>query len=290
LILREVRARNYYSATTGVAMFIRTLSIFSSLVLSAWLSVAAAATPGQPVWLDLLTDKPAEAMSFYQQVFGWQHSDSGEPGYSLITSNDRAMGAVMETGEGFRVGDSLWLMSVAVDDVDAALKSVQQQGGNLIDGPATNLEGQRYAIVTDAQGAAFILLSGSTASLDNDQRDVNGWVWAELWTPDAASAVNFYKGLADYEVTLLETGADKNYSVLSLGNNAQLGIVTSPWSDMPANWLPYILVKDVNVTLQTVMDAGGLIVIPPKADADGTVAILMDPTGGVFAIQQEAAQ
>jgi predicted enzyme related to lactoylglutathione lyase len=242
------------------------------------------------VWLDLLTDKPAEAMSFYQQIFGWQYSDSGEQGYSLITSNDRAMGAVMETDADFRVGDSLWLMSLAVDDVDAALIRVKQQDGSLIDGPATNADGQRYAVVADAQGAALVLLSGSAASLENDQRAVNGWIWAELWARDGASAVAFYKRLADYEVTVIEAGGNENYSVLSLGKDAQLGIITSPWPDMPANWLPYILVNDVTVTLEAVMDAGGLIVVPPQADDNGTVAILMDPTGGVFAIQQEAAQ
>jgi len=258
------------------------------LNLFAMASVSAAGT-GQPVWLDLLTDKPEMAIRFYQEVFGWQF-EAGPKGYSTITSGDRPMGGVMGTDADSRVGESLWLVSVTVDDIGPAIQLVSQQGGVVLDGPGVNALGQPYVVVADPQGAALVLVSDAEADLDDAELVSNGWAWLELWAQDVPAATEFYSSLAAYQVERLVRPADDPYNVLKVAGQAQLGIVSSPWQGMQANWLPYILVEDVGAVIADVEAASGKVILPPLPDYDdGRVAILADPTGGVFAIQQSGA-
>jgi predicted enzyme related to lactoylglutathione lyase len=249
--------------------------------------VVSMAKPGQPVWLDLLTDKPAEAVSFYAQVFGWKFEPDSSAGGSMISYNGHSLGSVVATEESFQVGDSLWLLSLATDDLVAEVDNVTDNGGNLIDGPGEKVAGERYAVVADAQGAPFVLLEGADASAMPVAEDLNTWVWGELWTSDIDAAVRFYRSMAPYDATAVETGLNETYTVLSLSNTAELGVVQSPWADMPAVWVPYVLVADVSAIVSRALQAGALLVVPPLDGNGGVAAILMDPTGGVFGVQQE---
>jgi predicted enzyme related to lactoylglutathione lyase len=63
-----------------------------------------------------------------------------------------------------------------------------------------------------------------------------------------------------------------------------------PWSDVEPNWLPYVVVADTVATLRRIDQAGGRILATQPEPAEAArIAIVMDPTGGVFAIQQVEA-
>ena len=51
-------------------------------------------------------------------------------------------------------------------------------------------------------------------------------------------------------------------------------------------WLPYLRVTDIDQTIARVETAGDTVLLAPAEQYDeGSVAIVSDPTGGVFAIQ-----
>ena len=75
--------------------------------------------------------------------------------------------------------------------------------------------------------------------------------------------------------------------VLGTDGQARATIVALPWDDVEPNWIPYIPVADAAATMRRVVDAGGGVLMQSGDAAGATaVAIVMDPTGGVFAIQQ----
>ena len=60
-----------------------------------------------------------------------------------------------------------------------------------------------------------------------------------------------------------------------------------PWDNVKPNWVPYIAVEDVMAITEKAKQLGGkLLIEPDKNVREGLVAIIADPSGAVFAIQQ----
>ena len=109
-----------------------------------------------------------------------------------------------------------------------------------------------------------------------------------MLTQDPEAAVSFYEDLIDYQHEALPSSRDGiNYYVLKRGNKSRGGIVKAPWETMPAHWLPYILVDDPLPYVEKAKALGGRIVLEPdKSVRNGSVAVVVDPTGGAVAIQK----
>jgi predicted enzyme related to lactoylglutathione lyase len=124
---------------------------------------AATARVGAPVWHELHTRDHADAVRFYERVFGWTTevmSDTEEFRYTLSvdaqgTQRAGVMDATQYRPEGM---PGVWQTYWGVSDVDAALATVQRLGGQVVD-PAEDTPHGRLATVTDPTGASFKLSS-----------------------------------------------------------------------------------------------------------------------------------
>jgi predicted enzyme related to lactoylglutathione lyase len=53
------------------------------------------------------------------------------------------------------------------------------------------------------------------------------------------------------------------------------------------NWLPYVRVEDPAAMAARVASLGGRVLIPPSSGIrGGTLAVILDPTGGAMALQK----
>ena len=244
--------------------------------------------PGRLVWIDLLTHDVERARTFYEGVFGWDVQTTPDPGYRQILSHGRPVGGIFDhQPRDPKVSETQWLMSMSVEDVDAAAATTRAAGGRVLVGPA-NLPGRgRHVVVSDPSGATLVLLRAS----GGDPREVEvrdgEWWFGELWTRDIDAAARFYRDLAALEAKVLRDDDGDEYVVLGSQGKARAGVALLRWPDVLPNWLPYIRVGDVSLTLERIEAAGGATLLAPAPDFyRGRVAIVSDPTGGVFAIQQ----
>ena len=241
--------------------------------------------PGQLVWADLLTDDVGAARQFYGDVFGWRFVGDNE---YLQASNDGipVAGIAYHEPRDPAVSEVAWLVSISVADVDASAGKVAGAGGEVLESSRDVPGRGRYAIVEDAQGAVFVLLR----SADGDPPDRRGvdheWIWGELWTPDPKGAKRFYADVVGYESRDVEEPDGGSYTLLFAGGKPRTGLVELTIDNVRPHWLPYLRVANVDGTITRIEAAGGAVLIGPgEASADSTVAIVSDPTGGVFAIQ-----
>jgi uncharacterized protein len=78
-------------------------------------------------------DDCARARAFYESVFGWTFEPWGPPGFWLITTSPGALrGALQQrrtpvSGEGM-IG---FECSIAVEDIEATAKAIEQHGGRV---------------------------------------------------------------------------------------------------------------------------------------------------------------
>lgn len=245
--------------------------------------------PGSMVWMDLLTGDVRAASSFYGDVFGWDFETSPDGEYAYATLNGRPVASIVAYDDNVSEAEGLWLPSISVTDVDQAVAAVKSGGGVIID-PPEDLPGRgRYVLIEDPTGAVVMFLRATTGDPARVEM-VNDWFWSELWTDDEDAATRFYEEVVGYRTVPVKDSEGSTYKVLGRDQNPYATVVKTSLPDVEPNWLAYLLVDDVDETARRVLKAGGAVLIPPQKDGFNTdVAIVADPTGGVFALQQKEA-
>ena len=108
----------------------------------------------------------------------------------------------------------------------------------------------------------------------------------ELWTTDVTAAITFYKTLAGFKQETIDLPAGEKYHQLIKADRIRAGVVEVPWKDVKPNWLPYVAVPDISATISLARALGAKILIEPSDTiSDDSVAVIADPSGAVFAIQ-----
>lgn len=243
---------------------------------------------GKLVWVDLLTTDIQRAAAFYTSVFGWQSNTASDDTYVELSHDGRVMSSiVLYEDDQASDGDARWLVSMSVPDVDAAVDKVAANGGQILEAATDLPDRGRYAVISDSQGALAMLLRATGGDPGDSAPIPDEWAFAELWTDDVEAAVSFYQKVIGYKVARVPGNSGTERIVLGTDGKARATVVKLPWDDVEPNWLPHIAVASMSSTLQRIIDAGGTVLVRSgETDKAGTAAIAMDPTGGVFAIQQ----
>ena len=234
---------------------------------------------GSFVWFDLVTPDRAKARTYYEKLFGWKISKAaGEDDYDLITNRGTLIGGIAEIkGE----EQSVWLGSLSITNVKEAVDRVKQLGGKVLE-PVQQVDDRGVmAVVEDNMGAAFVVLD--TGSRDPAVRKVRpgDWLWTDLFTTDMAKSGKFYKALAGLQPKTVSGSKKMQIDLLTPNGKKKSGMVKIPWKHVTPTWLPYIQVKNLTSTMKRSVQLGGQLFFKFKGGA-----ILLDPTGAAFGIQQ----
>ena len=116
---------------------------------------------GAPAWFELHTDAYDQTVAFYREVFGWDThvmSDADDFRYSTLGEGEQALAGIMADA----AEPSGWNVYFSVEDVDAALKRVEELGGKIVE-PAQDTPYGRLARAADPTGTEFRLVSSPDA-------------------------------------------------------------------------------------------------------------------------------
>jgi predicted enzyme related to lactoylglutathione lyase len=121
--------------------------------------------PGAFSWSELATRDVAAAKTFYNKVFGWtgESHDFGGGSYTEFKLGDRSVGGMREMGPNDPPQvPPHWLVYFAVEDADASVAKVSQNGGQVFM-PPMDIDPGRFSIVSDPHGALFAVIALRTA-------------------------------------------------------------------------------------------------------------------------------
>jgi len=118
---------------------------------------------GEASWHELMTTDADAAMTFYEEVFGWQPGeamDMGDMGkYQMFNRPHGMIGGIMKKPAEMAGAPPFWGIYFLVPDVDAAVDRITANGGQILNGPMEVPGGDRIVNAMDPQGAAFSLHS-----------------------------------------------------------------------------------------------------------------------------------
>lgn len=241
-------------------------------------------------WVDLATDDPAAAKTFYAAVFDWQYKehDAGEGGvYIMVYVDDKPALAMYRKRPEMPAGHAFWVSYVSVDDVEAAAARVKELGGKVHAGPMDVMDEGRMAMVTDPGGAGFALWQPLRHHGAHVVNQPNTLCWNELYTRSLEQAEAFYSELLGWATEPVEMPGAPPMLMAKVGDRgvASVMAIQPEWGEVPPHWMVYFAVDDCDAAASRATEAGGQVIMPARdIPPVGRFAVLQDPQGGVFSV------
>jgi hypothetical protein len=115
--------------------------------------------------------------------------------------------------------------------------------------------------------------------------------WHELQTRDCARALHFYEAFCGWTTTDASASNPRERHMCSL-NGLAIGAVTISQAPphVPAFWLPFLAVADLDDTVVRARTLGARVLRePPRMLGAGRLAVVVDPRGAVFGLRDAEA-
>jgi uncharacterized protein len=236
--------------------------------------------PGTFSWAELATSDADAAKSFYSKLFRWAYDDNpigdGQV-YSMATRDGRQVAALFSSEQ-----PPHWNCYVTVESADDAAARAAEVGGTVLADPFEVLDVGRMAVISDPTGGALCLWEPRTSIGATLVNTPGAMTWNDLVTSDPEGAAKFYGDLFGW--TTQEVPNAGGYRVISNGDRSNGGIMPAPDPGTPSNWMPYFGHEDIERLLGDVGGLGGRVLSGPMQMPQGSIGVLADPQGAVFAV------
>ena len=242
-------------------------------------------------WIDLTVPAVDQAQDFYRAVLGWSYEASTTPMgtyYIAQAAGHEAAGLMAPAPD--QDTPPAWTIFVRVASADDTLAAAETAGGTVL-APAFEIPGgARVGVLSGPDGAMLAVISGGPEPAADEprlRREAPGAVgWCELLTRDPHAAVSFYDALFGWMAVRDEA---TGYSVFRLGDGEVAGMLPMPAEmppEVPAHWLVYFHVSDLDAAVRSAEAGGGNVEKAPVEMAGARFAVLSDPSGAVFGLLQ----
>lgn len=122
-----------------------------------------------------------------------------------------------------------------------------------------------------------------------DKMEFGMFSWRDLTVENAEEIRDFYKSVVGWESEDVDMGGYNDYSMNTPGSGETVaGICHARGgnTDLPPQWLVYVVVEDVEQSAARCPDLGGEVLAGPRPLAGGTFCVIKDPAGAVCALFQ----
>lgn len=112
-------------------------------------------------------------------------------------------------------------------------------------------------------------------------------VWADLTVPDAERVRDFYRAVTGWRPEPVGMGSYDDYSMLPADSEEPVAGVCHARglnAGLPAQWLVYVQVADLDAALERCARLGGQVLRGPRGLGEQRFAVIQDPAGAVMAL------
>jgi hypothetical protein len=108
--------------------------------------------------------------------------------------------------------------------------------------------------------------------------------WNELVTTNVSAAKKFYSSLLGWKTRAFGKDA-VGYTLIVNGKDDAGGMMKCPQPGNPAQWIPYVIVDNVDATAKKAVKLRGKVCVPPfDVSTVGRIAVLSDPQGAALGV------
>ena len=123
---------------------------------------------------------------------------------------------------------------------------------------------------------------------ERTRHEPGAFSWADVTTTDQEDAKRFYSGLFGWKADDRPVGGDVYYSMMQIDGRSVAAISPQPQQQreagLPPVWNNYVTVESADDAAAHAKELGGTPLAGPVDIAMGTIGVIRDPQGAVFAI------
>lgn len=111
--------------------------------------------------------------------------------------------------------------------------------------------------------------------------------WFDLTVPDADVIRDFYADVVGWRTEPVDMGGYSDWNMTDKAGMPRAGVCwqRGPNSTLPAVWLAYVNVRDLDLALERALERGGeAIKGPTNMGGSGRYAVIRDPAGAVLGL------
>lgn len=127
---------------------------------------------------------------------------------------------------------------------------------------------------------------------ESNRPPIGGITWTDLTVPDAGPIRDFYRDVVGWDSKGTDMGGYADFSMFKPGTEECVaGICHARGSNenLPAQWLMYITVENIEESAAKCEAGGGKVLVPIKTmGGDGRYCVIQDPAGAVAALFEHA--
>jgi uncharacterized protein len=241
---------------------------------------------GTPAWVDISVSDLERSQHFYQDVLGWEFSDSDPQygGYCNAMVGGETVAGMSPPMPGMDEPPHVWVTYLAVDDVGQTADAVTRAGGELVFPPMQVGAFGTMCLAVDPTGAVFGLWQSDEHTGYTLANEPGSVTWNEAMVGDFAQGQAFYSTVFGYSYQDM-SGDGYQYATVTLGDEerpvAGIGEVEG---DTPPHWAVTFMVADTDSAVARVTEAGGAVIAPAFDMEYGRLAVVSGPDGEPFAV------
>ncbi len=125
----------------------------------------------------------------------------------------------------------------------------------------------------------------------SDDGRIGQIAWHDITVPDAPALRDFYAAVVGWTAEDVSMGDYADFNMKQPGSGeATAGVCHARGenADLPPQWLMYIIVADLDASINACVEHGGRVVREERPLAGGRFAVVADPVGAVTALFEEA--
>ncbi|HST50069.1 VOC family protein [Jatrophihabitans sp.] len=240
---------------------------------------------GTPCWVDVSVSDLGTARLFYEGLFGWsmQEGPAEAGGYLNCTKNGRLAAGI--SPKMMPEAPSAWTVYFATADLEARVRRVTDNGGQVLMGPMDVLDLGGLAICADPAGVTFGLWRPGSHLGVGVVNEPGSLIWTEQLSHSPEACVAFYRAVFDWEMHDWSSGGPPYCSFVGEGRDiGGVGGYPEDGEDLPDQWWAVLAVDDTDEAVDRVVKLGGSVIRPPADSPYGRRASVADSEGARFGL------
>ncbi len=113
--------------------------------------------------------------------------------------------------------------------------------------------------------------------------------WHDLTVPGAVAIGDFYQSVIGRTFTPISMGDYSDFNMTPPGTDQPAaGICQAQGgnADVPAQWLSYFVIADLDASMRACVERGGTVIREPRSVGGGRYCVVRDPAGAVCALYE----
>lgn len=124
--------------------------------------------------------------------------------------------------------------------------------------------------------------------MSESEPEVGSIAWTDLTVEDAERVRDFYGAVVGWRAAPVDMGGYRDFNMTAPASGASVAGVCHARgvnAGLPAQWLVYIVVEDLEHSMARCEELGGRVLVRPKGmGAQGRYCVIQDPAGAVAAL------